>query len=523
MLQETSQRERSGVGQLSYSGASELKSCSYKYYLHKIARVAVDADSDPDTYSLRFGSAVHEIMENTLYNCKLFKREMIVKAVEHHQLEPQDVLKCYACCMALYDESEASGLKVIRCELLVKSEHVFGYIDAIGVDETGRWWIMDLKTSSWVQELLPIRLSRDPQLNLYAAHRELVAEMLGLDVADFGGCIYRVTTKPRSNPHHDEKADEYYKRTKVKATSIIIPAVDLDPDMIMKEHLALVEEERKLREGEACPKRNFSACIEWNRPCEYMSHCYKKTYTEILKSVQVSDNKNRLNVADVGDVTKGEDDMLNVTCLGTQVFNESRIVCTIRVQLGAAEITRPYYFDCDKVLDAAAINAGVDNAILRAKSDLYAHLAALAESSIYQSWAAKLGVAAVPAAAKMKEVEVIPTPAVIKTAPVVEAKAVEAVVEAAPAPAAKKAKVVAKADDLTFYVKGDKECSAYLKAELARIWPSNWTALPEHKAKASALANELVEQKIPVTRNGAVAQEFVDFVSGFCSNEDADI
>jgi hypothetical protein len=535
-VEEIQQRQRSSGEQLSYSGASELKSCAYKYYLRKIKKAEVDADQDADTYALRFGSAVHAVMEKTFYKRKLFHASFLKEAVEEHKLSAEDIYKAYACVMALYEESEASELDVIACEKAISSEFCFGYIDAIGVDVHGRWWIMDLKTSGWVESLLPIRLARDPQLNLYAAHKEQVAEMLGIDVKMFGGCIYRVVSKTKSDPHPNESMDAFVKRTKVKAFSVIIPEKDLNPELVVTQHLALAHEATLLKEAdENGIARNFGNCIQWNRPCEFYSHCYGKTYSEALKEMNVSDTNHRINVGDVlppcasTEVVEPQgEDMLNITCTGTQVFNENRICVTIKAVLGMAEQTKPYYFDCSQVPNAESINKVIAEAITKAKGDLYAHLASLAESMIYQNWATKLGVTAVPAVANIKEEIVKPVVATpVVPAPVVE----EAVIipEVVEAPAAAKVKVVkAKAvggGDCQIYVKGNPDYVAILKSEVNKNWPKNWAASPEYKAKLGAMATALAEQKVAILIDGKVAPAFEAFVAGFGveTSEDIDL
>lgn len=296
------------IHRLSYSSSQLLALCEYKYYAAKIAKFPVDEDSQAqDDHALRFGSALHYIMEMTLHDKNNYTKEYLKEALLQFKLtDYQDMMKLIASCLAYYKLSAGSELRIIHCELEIKTSEIVGYVDAIGVDSLGRWWIVDLKTTSWFKALLPIRLRRDPQLSIYAAHKEQIAEKLGLKVEDFGGVIYRVVSKSKHVVKPDETAGEFLKRAKILARAVMVPASELDENNVMSQHLRLYDRSvalltvgTNIAPGEE-PLRNYSRCLEWERPCEYWSRCYGKSFTECQEEAIVCDQDESIDVGSVG-------------------------------------------------------------------------------------------------------------------------------------------------------------------------------------------------------------------------------
>lgn len=524
------ERERSGPGQLSYSTGKDALSCEYRFYLERAARVPYDKDLPVDTYAFRFGTAVHAVMERTLYDYRAHQKQFITDAVLAEGLEEDDFYKVFACCQSLYREHSASGLKILKCETKISGATTFGYIDAVGVDRAGRWWIMDLKTTSWFQALTPLRLRRDPQLCIYAAHAADVAAELELDVEDFAGVAYRVVTKPKAQPKPLERLSEYAARTKVQTRTVYIHRAYLDVSQVLREHNKNRDRCEAILSGEIPEsqiRRNLNACVDYNKPCKFWSKCYGASYTDCLAQIVISEPDNLIDASTVFPVIK-EPEMLNIKCLGTQVFNNTRVRVDMSVVMGAHEFARPYYFDAENDADAEAVNDFITEAKKQVRLEFFVHLAACADDAMYQNWAKKLGVAAIPASEKGAKSEAAPTP-VAEAAPAAKPTTKAAAVkeeEAAPAkeekPAAKSpaaSKKQAKKDDVTIYAKGVPENGNALKAEVSKHWGEGWAKDAAKKAQLGEIANALVENEVPVFRNGEVAEEFVAFVAEQCGEE----
>jgi hypothetical protein len=160
-------------------------------------------------------------------------------------------------------------------------------------DVNGNWRICDLKTSGMVLDALFARLHRDPQLALYAAHVEQIAQKLGLDPLKFQGATYRVVGKPRSAPKPGESATAYISRTKLECTDIEIPASELPTKYVLEKMLRLKEIAQNITAETA--EKNVQACLNYNRPCEYWSHCYGKTFTDCKNSISIFNNFNMID------------------------------------------------------------------------------------------------------------------------------------------------------------------------------------------------------------------------------------
>lgn len=497
-------------------------------YLERVKRRPRDPDIPDNDHALRFGSAVHYVMEHSRYEFSNYRKQLILEAIVQEGLPEEDIYKIYACCQSLYRIHVGSGLTIIACEEVVEDQTVLGYVDAIGVDRLGRWWIMDLKTAYQWKTELEQRLRRDPQLNLYAAHAVELAARLGLKLESFAGAIYRAVVKPKTRPFDGESLTAYAKRAKVRTHQVVIPMQDLDPETVVAQHFKLRERYEAIRRGEVPEHqilRNYDACMEWNRPCAHWSYCHKKRFTECLKSAIVATDENPIDLATVH-VTKPQrsHDMLNLEVTNVSVFPSTKAVrVEVLASLGACVLRKPYYFNSEKDEAEAAdyINQCVEAAQKSARTDLYIHLATLADDKAYQSWAQKLCIPnAVPASVKGETTAEAPAPAKKEEAPAAPAKAAkkeEAPVAdeapaapAAPAKAPKGKKAEKKADE-KIYEQGNPEYSAALKAELAAHWGAGWAKA--HKEDAMMISAALAKAKVIVLRDGAVAQEFKDAVA----------
>lgn len=276
---------------LSYSSATLIKNCEQKYFWYKVAQVAKDADSEDNDTAFNVGKCFHYVLEENNHSednledllisgCKAF-------AVEDYQAMLHAMLLRY---LQVHYKSE---LEVIHCELAMSNNEFIGFIDVIMKDYKGYWWIVDLKTASRYSEITAAKLHNDVQLNLYSYFADLIACQFDLDPKKFAGARYRVTTKSTIKSKAGESYTAYVKRLakSIKSYDIIIPIDKMNPKGFYNEHMEAHARSLELRAGEA-PKRNFSYCDSFFRPCEYFSQCHGKCYSDLKNEVEFIGSSN---------------------------------------------------------------------------------------------------------------------------------------------------------------------------------------------------------------------------------------
>ncbi len=250
---------------LSYSSAKELQSCEQKYFHRKVNLTPVDSDYE-ESDATALGKAFHYVMENSKHD--YYTDKLIAEGMSEFEVDPEEEGKLKRMSKAYVDYHAASGLKVINVELGIHTPEFTGWIDAIAVGPTG-WWIIDLKTSAKWDERILATLAKDKQLNLYAYFKAHIESMLDIKVP-FLGCRYRVITKTKEP----------------KVIDVEVPAHVMDPEAAWKEHMESRERSLQLRAGEA-PRKNFGACMNYNKPCAYWSQCHGAEYTKSAQLVKV--------------------------------------------------------------------------------------------------------------------------------------------------------------------------------------------------------------------------------------------
>lgn len=178
----------------------------------------------------------------------------------------------------------------VAIEKGIESEFIVGYIDAIEKDVEGNWYIVDLKTSAYITDYLKVRVQRDPQLLIYSHFAKSLASFFGLSMKKFKGCHYRVVSKPKYVQSKQEAYPDFVRRlmASVKIEQIFIP---YNPDIIadtISEHKRLEELGTALVADKVKPAKNFNACFDYYKPCQWLSKCYGKEYTDFIAEVQVT-------------------------------------------------------------------------------------------------------------------------------------------------------------------------------------------------------------------------------------------
>lgn len=269
---------------LSYSSQKTVLSCQTKYWHAKVAETPKDADYE-ESDALGLGKAFHQVLEKT-HHCA-YNEALIMEAMEDHKVGMEDKALLTVMLENYTNYHKKSGLVVVKCELKLETPIFLGFIDAIGQSEHG-WWIIDLKTASRHDETLLPRLPMDQQLNLYAHFAEEIANILGLK-GPFLGCRYRQVTKSKAKSMSGLKEG-------CKVYDIEIPASTMNPSLAWSEYLDSHQIALQLHSGVA-PKKNFGACYDYFRPCEYFSQCHGDTFTN---------NKNKCKVHTMDSVTDAD-------------------------------------------------------------------------------------------------------------------------------------------------------------------------------------------------------------------------
>lgn len=274
--------EKQSLGGLSPSSLAQFQSCQRKYYYRKIANLPYDKDCDDDVESLKVGKAFHKCLEDTSHNLDGYSYEKCVAVVKEFELNEDfhgplifTMLKAYK------SVHLQSGLAAVKCEFEIETPIFHGFIDVVLIDAEKNWYIGDMKTAAAYNPGIVPTFPKHPQLNLYAAHRHLVADALGLDAEKFKGCRYRLTTKSKLQRKEDT-VEEFIKRLSktVKSYDFNIPLGLMDPDGMFELHRSAKAFIDQNKANESAFQRNFGSCFNYYRPCEYYSQCHSACYTE---------------------------------------------------------------------------------------------------------------------------------------------------------------------------------------------------------------------------------------------------
>lgn len=276
----TTGKDRTG---LSPSSFNEYLSCPKKYYYRKVAKIAPDRDYDDDQTTFNVGKAFHKLCEDSLHDIDTVKDSQIRGILELYNLDPDDYWLMIKAMLRSYHATHVKGgMRVIACEVEIETPYFFGVVDVVLQDASGDWWIGDLKTAaSFVEAQIP-NLFSHPQLNLYAAHSPIMAQKLGLDIKNFKGCRYRVTTKSKIKRKSTESDEDYLFRlmATIRSVDVLLPIERMIHRNVYQMHKHVRSE---ISKGEAAVyPRNYGSCFQYYKPCQFWSQCNNgRMYSEI--------------------------------------------------------------------------------------------------------------------------------------------------------------------------------------------------------------------------------------------------
>lgn len=274
---------------LSHSSAQLLRSCERRYWHYKINKTEEDLDYNKDLQSFAVGKVFHQVLEDNNHEKPEKIVNVITEACEKHACNEEHIPMIHSMLLRYYEEHKKNGLEVVKCEYMISTDNTIGYVDVVMKEkDSDNWWIVDLKTYKSMYFVKPANLTRDYQLNLYAAHKEEICEDLNLDIDSFQGCILRVVTKPSLKQRKTESYVEYVSRMKESAKffDIKIPMKYLHPLEIYESHVELYEKSMEMRKWDKKGSCNFNNCFAYNSPCPYYSHCHDGMFTRLERDLE---------------------------------------------------------------------------------------------------------------------------------------------------------------------------------------------------------------------------------------------
>lgn len=281
--------EKRQITGLSPSSFGEFTACNRKWFLRKVAKVAIDPDASEDYAAFNFGKAFHKALEDTKHNLSDYTHaQAIAVCAEFGVVEPEDVAMIFAM-LGKYKQLHAiDNLKVVACETIIDTPEFYGIVDAVMEDKDGVLWIVDIKTAATWQVSNLSTASSHPQLNLYAKYYDVLAYGIGRKDAPFGGIRLRTTTKSKLVKKASEKMPDYILRMMlgIKSNDLAIRKGDLNVERISAMHLAA---HAKTSTAKPCDADkftpNYGNCMSYFRPCNYFSQCHGRTFSDTSPSL----------------------------------------------------------------------------------------------------------------------------------------------------------------------------------------------------------------------------------------------
>lgn len=274
---------------ISPSTLTLYQSCQRKYYWKKVAKVEIDPDQEQDTEALKVGTVFHAILEEKKHELEGLTLTHVKTHCGASELDTSLAPMIFAMLANYKAVHEKVGMVALACEIPIETDTFYGVVDVVLAGDT-KWWICDMKTAgSYMPGPYMAQLQSHPQLNLYAAHAAVLAETLNLSMNDFGGVRIRLAVKSRIVRKANETDAEYFKRLKI-ATRVYdfeVPKERLKPDMAvtaLNSAAADIANSQMLDEETLKEpiyyNQNFSACMNFMRPCEYFSRCHGELFSK---------------------------------------------------------------------------------------------------------------------------------------------------------------------------------------------------------------------------------------------------
>lgn len=275
---------------LSYSSAQDMRLCEQRWYHRKVANTPVDEDYEEGDHFM-IGKAFHHVLEMTKHEKPKKMSRWLKECTEHEDIGlPKEYYPLITAMVTRYCKLHKKiGLEVVCVEEKMEEEDFFlGYADAVMKNDKGHWWVVDLKTAkSFRADYIP-PLIKNTQLSLYALYAMPIAEKYGLNPKKFKGARYRTTMKPGLKRKANETDGAYAKRLFEACNSydVELPLKYLDMDAV-DEHEIVQQRTKSLLKGLDKPRRNYSSCTAFFKPCPYFSKCHGIGFEEAIDEIKV--------------------------------------------------------------------------------------------------------------------------------------------------------------------------------------------------------------------------------------------
>lgn len=262
-----------GSGLLSFSGMSTFLSCPRKYAYRYIDKVEAE---DTDTSAMDRGKAFHKLVE---------KAGNV--GADELELEPYDHARVTTAYKVYENLQINSALPVLNHHevRIIDEQHQFiGYIDGVGIQESGKWYLGEVKTTASFDPIKWATLATDYQIALYSnfcgdfAHEQFLAK------EDLRGVSYRTIVMTKKRPLSvtkkrltEESPEDYASRIAGDAKvyhQMVVPLEAAKNDALQS--FAVVKDAiHGLRGDSKKAHKNPGNCRAYNRPCEFFEHCWQ--------------------------------------------------------------------------------------------------------------------------------------------------------------------------------------------------------------------------------------------------------
>ena len=263
-----------------------------RYYYYKVKKEKKDKDaSSRDDSHFHIGTSFHHVLEMSMHEKPTNIDGDLEYCIQNEGLKEEDKGLVHAMVLQYLRLRKGSGFVAVACEYRIEHPDIIGFIDLVEVHEdTGDWYISDLKTAKTFYDSKIAELPSNPQLCLYASFYQEIAEKYGLDPDKFRGCRYLVCTKSSAKQQPKEDYAGYVMRMVdkklVKAVFITIPRELMRITETREDIIRLHKRTMEIRNG-ATPIRNYTYCNSFFRPCDYFSKCHGKESSEMMKTSKI--------------------------------------------------------------------------------------------------------------------------------------------------------------------------------------------------------------------------------------------
>ncbi len=268
------------------SGITQLLRCPREYVYGSVMCYA-----EEKAEALSFGSAFHACVEGDVA-----QRDEHMKTLPNHKYPYAKALEVMKAAFDLAWLTHHSDKVIVGHEIQFFTETFTGTTDGIAVDTENKWYIVEHKTAYRLDEFKKFYLRTDVQMNAYVVHRENILEAFYvktgrlLDPDDFAGVLYTQTIKPgqrlkkgnAKKGEEPETPEELGERLTSECHIWFYSPEDLKgavQNFAVQQEMAVMIRDKaiKIYEETLNPGMvmgNPAACIRYNRPCPFATHCY---------------------------------------------------------------------------------------------------------------------------------------------------------------------------------------------------------------------------------------------------------